>query len=402
MSYSSSSCNDNDNEEEKGTCCICLEALLSGESSLGATVPCGHVFHNPCLEQLAAFRRGTCAAKCPMCNTSPVTFVKLFLDIPSNAALSSSSSILVNSDSNDDDEAVTDEKYRALRQQAAQYRQKLQQAKENLAKQAKRLQRHQAEVDQVYTQLDETVTEVEQQTKLVEQERRQVEALKLETVQLQNACKSLEWKLEQAQNDAQNARLDLSQAKARHAMQLKEAKEGSMHEMNVLMKRQPQLEQQIRSLQLQNKKLKKIVQQDVPQQSINVSSNNNSNGSKQKRKMLQSLGAAPSYVSAAENNRLGHKTAESHTPHPSQFTHLGSKASTFKPTPPQLASSNSSSRNERASSILSVLDQIDKPKIPVPRPKLNIPERYQGNKKQRIQAHALGGSSKLTKQRRRV
>lgn len=73
--------------ESTNTCCICLCTLASVDPdetdapAVGACVPCGHCFHQPCFENWARHQRHAQNVKCPTCNGKSTGFVKLFLDL---------------------------------------------------------------------------------------------------------------------------------------------------------------------------------------------------------------------------------------------------------------------------------------------------------------------------------
>ena len=341
-------------DDDNGNCCICLETLLSGDVALGATVPCGHVFHQPCLDQLEAFGVGRgCANKCPMCNTKRVKFIKLWLDLPTAKPPSD-----VPVDLDGDDDAVSDETYRALRQQAAQYRSKWQMAKENLAKQAQRLQRYQQEVDTLQEQLLESAGTVEEQIEKFEQQRRLVEALRLEKVQLESKCNIMESRLQLADQKAQDARQILLEARQQYEVEIQKAQHDSLHELKVLSTRQPQLERKIRRLEQENKELRKLVRQVTSHTGASTSTTVSNSGSQQ-RAMLKHLGATSPLV--------GTKRPLTEVNHPPRQSTFKQAQLTTNTTPA------SDKRYDRSSSILSVLDQADIPIKPLPKPKLNIP-----------------------------
>lgn len=73
-------------------CAICLEVLAvssSSSSSLGACVPCGHVFHKSCFQRwkTSCQQKQRDEIKCPSCNQISTQFTELFLDLPAVVAL---------------------------------------------------------------------------------------------------------------------------------------------------------------------------------------------------------------------------------------------------------------------------------------------------------------------------
>lgn len=86
-------------QSEKQKCAICLEDLFQTANdnktrSVGAVVPCGHIFHEACIHawytvqrhHLSSTSRTLTTSRssnaCPMCKRPSQTFVKLFLDEP--------------------------------------------------------------------------------------------------------------------------------------------------------------------------------------------------------------------------------------------------------------------------------------------------------------------------------
>ena len=66
-------------KQSGGECVVCLESLF-GKATLGTCVPCGHVMHESCFRAWKASPAFT--HSCPLCNQSPVQFIKLFLEVP--------------------------------------------------------------------------------------------------------------------------------------------------------------------------------------------------------------------------------------------------------------------------------------------------------------------------------
>jgi len=72
---------------ENNSCVICLESLCSADVPIGATVPCGHCFHQECFEGWKKSKLGSASyhgrgsIKCPMCNKQTTDFCRIYLDL---------------------------------------------------------------------------------------------------------------------------------------------------------------------------------------------------------------------------------------------------------------------------------------------------------------------------------
>ena len=174
-----------DDNNNNGNCCICLESLFGDEDapSIGACVPCGHVFHEPCFDKWRAQqqqqRGGTC--KCVMCNQPATQFVKLYLDRSSEPSTDG----MVDLDAPDKEDEVNDATYQAWKQKALQFRQKYTAARGNLLKQKEELRRYQTQVQDLQQASDQARGEYElEHLRLAQTQARQ--ARELERVNLEN------------------------------------------------------------------------------------------------------------------------------------------------------------------------------------------------------------------------
>lgn len=88
------------------TCSICLESLFSEEEALGVTVPCGHAIHENCFRAWEASTlakgHGRDRVRCPQCNQSGATFMKIFISFPTTTNDGHSSEDDTDDDDNDD------------------------------------------------------------------------------------------------------------------------------------------------------------------------------------------------------------------------------------------------------------------------------------------------------------
>ena len=109
------------------SCPICLEDIFqpppatdgignanNNNHNIGATVPCGHLYHYGCFDAWRASSHGR-AIKCPTCNIKTTDFTRLFLDITSinglvcQRANSGEDDISLSSIEDDDDDDNDDE-----------------------------------------------------------------------------------------------------------------------------------------------------------------------------------------------------------------------------------------------------------------------------------------------------
>ena len=270
---------------EDGTCCVCLDSLFvcnpirEDAPKLAACHPCGHVFHEPCLQQLMDFaKRQGRPCKCPMCNRPKISLLKLFLDVPQGDTPKQAA---VDWDANDQEDNVTLERYRAWQQQARQYRERWQTAKENLSKQAHRLQRYQTQVEDLESQLQRAARDSQSQHDMMEQQERQIECLRLEKVQSQRACEHLQRQLELADERVQQAQLQLSETQKSFDTALTKASAQSLHEVQCILQ--------------ENQRLKALLQR-VPKKTVptKIPASMVSNDKARRMALLTNLGSASS------------------------------------------------------------------------------------------------------------
>lgn len=257
-----------DSHDSNDSCIICFESLFS--QSVGACVPCGHVFHQVCWDGWYASQqrnrnandsrrgrgqgRGQC--KCPMCNQPSSQFVRLFLDRIGSDGVSAQVS-LDDSVTDGDDDNATDEKCRAWKEKVQRLRAIYETARSNLSKQTDELRKTRDQIEKLHARVEQRELDLEGQRHVQEQQARALEEKRLSLVQAERERDTCKHAAETAQDAAAAAESELHRVRRDYHDAVHKASALDMEEVKTLQRDYPKLQKENRDLQEKNRALHK-------------------------------------------------------------------------------------------------------------------------------------------------
>ena len=258
------------------TCAICMETLWAG-GTIGANVPCGHLFHVDCGEgwrqSLQLQHRRLC---CPLCKVPSTTFCRLFIDsvdpVEDDVSLSDSDDEEEEGEQNeesgeptstssctppasgsgpddiiclleDDDEVNETGKGIKQKPEGSMSTRKVKEKAKRLKRQLKALQiKHETTMDTLHEvrdasrDLEGRIQELEVENNLLKgaghDQQMELEHLKLRKVQMERTCDELTRKLKSAEHRADEAEKSLKYARSDYSRQLEKASKNSVKEVD--------------------------------------------------------------------------------------------------------------------------------------------------------------------------